>query len=103
MHQSRSMTPLLEARNLIKDYPSRDGREPVRAVDGISLALPKGATLGIVGESGSGKSTLARMILRLLEPTSGEVYFEGENLLTLRGADLRRRRRDLQIVFQDPY
>jgi peptide/nickel transport system ATP-binding protein/oligopeptide transport system ATP-binding protein len=97
------MSPLLEARNLVKDYPSRDGKEPVRAVDGVSLTLAKGATLGIVGESGGGKSTLARLILRLLEPTTGEVYFEGENLLTLRGADLRRRRRDLQIVFQDPY
>ena len=97
------MSPLLEARNLIKDYPSRDGREPVRAVDGVSLTLAKGATLGIVGESGGGKSTLARLILRLVEPTSGELYFEGENLLTLRGAGLRRRRRDLQIVFQDPY
>ncbi len=97
------MSPLLEARNLIKDYPSRDGREPVRAVDGVSLTLAKGATLGIVGESGGGKSTLARLILRLLEPTSGELYFEGENLLSLRGPGLRRRRRDLQIVFQDPY
>ena len=77
------MSPLLEARNLIKDYPSRDGREPVRAVDGVSLTLAKGATLGIVGESGGGKSTLARLILRLVEPTSGELYFEGENLLTL--------------------
>jgi oligopeptide/dipeptide ABC transporter ATP-binding protein len=97
------MTPLLEAKNLIKDYPSRDGRQPIRAVDGISLTLAKGATLGIVGESGSGKSTLARLILRLIEPTAGKVYFEGEDLLALRGASLRRQRRDLQIVFQDPY
>ena len=97
------MTPLLEARNLIKDYPSRDGRQPIRAVDGVSLTLAKGATLGIVGESGSGKSTLARLILRLIDPTSGEVRFEGKDLLALRGAGLRRRRRDLQIVFQDPY
>ena len=97
------MTPLLEAKNLHKDYPSRDGRQPIRAVDGVSLTLAKGATLGIVGESGSGKSTLARLILRLIDPTAGEVHFEGEDLLALRGAGLRRRRRDLQIVFQDPY
>jgi peptide/nickel transport system ATP-binding protein len=97
------MTPLLETRNLIKEYPSRDGKEPVRAVDGVSLNLAEGATLGIVGESGSGKSTLARLILRLLEPTSGRVYFRGEDLLAVQGANLRRLRRNLQIVFQDPY
>jgi oligopeptide/dipeptide ABC transporter ATP-binding protein len=97
------MTPLLEARDLLKDYPSRDRSEPIRAVDGVSLTLAKGATLGIVGESGSGKSTLARLILRLVEPTSGELYFEGDNLFALQGGALRRRRRDLQIVFQDPY
>jgi oligopeptide/dipeptide ABC transporter ATP-binding protein len=98
-----SMTPLLEVKGLVKDYPSRDGREPVRAVDGVSLTLARGATLGIVGESGSGKSTLARLMLRLIDPTAGEIHFEGEDLLALRGAALRRRRRDLQIVFQDPY
>jgi oligopeptide/dipeptide ABC transporter ATP-binding protein len=98
-----SVRPLLEVRGLVKDYPSRDGREPVRAVDGVSFTLARGSTLGIVGESGCGKSTLARLILRLIEPTAGHISFEGEDLLALHGAALRRRRRDLQIVFQDPY
>jgi oligopeptide/dipeptide ABC transporter ATP-binding protein len=97
------MMPLLEVHDLVKEYPSRDGKGPVRAVDGVSLNLAKGETLGIVGESGSGKSTLARLILRLIDPTSGEIHFDGDNLLTLDSASLRRRRRQMQIVFQDPY
>jgi len=97
------VTQLLQVRNLVKQFASREGRSPLRAVDGVSLDVAKGATLGIVGESGSGKSTLARLILRLINPDSGTIFFEGEDLLSLEGAELRRRRRDMQIVFQDPY
>ena len=97
------MTPLLEARNLSKSFPARDGKGLVRAVNAVNLALAEGETLGIVGESGCGKSTLARMLMRLIEPSAGEVLFRGENLLTLSPAAMRQRRRDIQIVFQDPY
>ena len=97
------MTALIEARDLSKHYPSRDGKGVVRAVNGVSLSLQPGHTLGIVGESGSGKSTLARLMLRLIPLTAGDVLFNGESLLTLNQTALRRRRRDLQIVFQDPY
>lgn len=97
------MTPLLEARHLSKTFPARDGKGLVQAVSDVSLALQEGETLGIVGESGCGKSTLARMLLRLIEPSSGEVLFRGQNLLSLGKAEMRARRRDIQIVFQDPY
>jgi oligopeptide/dipeptide ABC transporter ATP-binding protein len=97
------MSPLIEVRVLSKHYPSRDGKGVIRAVNGVSLTLQPGHTLGIVGESGSGKSTLARLMLRLIEPTGGDILFGGESLLTLNGAALRRRRRDVQMVFQDPY
>lgn len=97
------MTTLIETRNLSKYYPSRDGKTVVRAVNEVNLALGKGHTLGVVGESGCGKSTLARLMLRLIEPTSGEVLFNGENLLKLGSAAMRQRRREIQIVFQDPY
>jgi oligopeptide/dipeptide ABC transporter ATP-binding protein len=97
------MTALIEVRNLSKHYPARDGKGLVRAVNNVSLSLEAGHTLGIVGESGCGKSTLARLMLRLIEPTGGDVLFNGERLLALDGAALRRRRRDIQIVFQDTY
>ena len=97
------MTALIEVRNLSKHYPSRDGKGLVRAVNDVSFALEAGRTLGIVGESGCGKSTLARLVLRLIEPTGGDVLFNGESLLAIDGMALRRRRRDIQIVFQDPY
>lgn len=97
------MTALLEVRNLSKDYPARDRGGVVRAVSDVSFVLEAGQTLGIVGESGCGKSTLARLIMRLIEPTSGELFFMGENLRTLSASELRRRRRDIQMVFQDPY
>ena len=92
---------LVEARGLVKDYP-RDGRM-VRVVDGVSFSIAAGETLGLVGESGSGKSTVARMLLRLVEPTAGEVRFDGDDVLQARPRALRAMRRRMQIVFQDPY
>lgn len=99
---------LLEARNLKMHFPIKAGVLKrtighVKAVDGVDLSVRKGETLGLVGESGCGKSTLARMILRLLEPTDGEVNFEGRDVLKLGRKDMLRVRRDMQIVFQDPY
>ena len=99
--------PLLEVRHLVKHFVTRQGLlrrgTIVRAVDDVSFTIEEGETFGLVGESGSGKTTTGRCILRLVEPTSGEVLFRGENLLTFPPARLRRARRDLQIVFQDPY
>jgi oligopeptide transport system ATP-binding protein len=101
-------TPLLQVRNLKKYFPLRGGlvsREAARvhAVDDVSFAIEKGETLGLVGESGSGKTTTGRSILRLIEPTSGEVIFEGKDVIGLDKRSLRRLRRDMQIIFQDPY
>jgi oligopeptide/dipeptide ABC transporter ATP-binding protein len=95
--------PLLELVDVTKHFPAKDGRGTVKAVDGVSLTVGRGQTLGIVGESGCGKSTLARLMLRLIEPTAGQVRFAGEDLLALGASALRSRRRDMQIVFQDPY
>jgi ABC-type glutathione transport system ATPase component len=92
---------LLEARNLRKTYSGPAGAQP--AVDGVSLELTAGETLAIVGESGSGKTTLARMLLRLIEPDSGELLVEGRDFLAARGAELRVLRREMQMVFQDPF
>ena len=100
---------LLEVRDLKKHFPVKKGilweREigAVKAVDGVSFEIPEGHTLGLVGESGSGKSTTGYCILRLLKPTSGSVRFMGKELLELEREDLRRMRREMQIVFQDPY
>ena len=99
---------LLEIRDLKKHFPVGEGlfsrnRGAVKAVDGVSLTVEEGETLGIVGESGCGKSTLGRTILRLIEPTSGEVYFQGKNLVTMSQRELRDTRRQMQIIFQDPY
>ena len=94
------MTGLLTVDALSKAYSS-SGRQ-VAALDAVSLTIAAGETLGLVGASGSGKSTLSRVILRLLEPDSGSIRFEGQNWLALRGAELRRRRARMQMVFQDP-
>ena len=106
---TRSSPTLLEARNLRKYFPLRSSGSPrserrwLRAVDGISMVVAEGETMGVVGESGCGKTTLGRMLLRLIEPTEGEIYFDGEDLRGLDARRLRARRRDMQIVFQDPY
>ena len=101
-------TPLLKVDNLVKHFPVRGGilrRELARvhAVDGVSFDIAAGETLGVVGESGCGKSTTGRCILRLIEPTSGEVWFEGKNVTQAGKEELRALARDMQIIFQDPY
>jgi oligopeptide transport system ATP-binding protein len=100
---------LLQVRDLVKHFPVQQGvlasrlSKKVRAVDGISFDLKEGETLGLVGESGSGKSTAGRAIMRLIEPTSGSVTFEDTDVLALRGRSLKDFRRNVQIIFQDPY
>ena len=99
---------ILKAENLVKHYPIKAGvlRRTVghvKALDGVSFELYKGETLGIVGESGCGKSTLARMLMRLEEPTAGKLTFDGVDVYSQKGRAMRRLRRDIQIVFQDPY
>ena len=99
---------ILEARGLVKHYPIKAGVIKrtvgyVRAVDGVSFDLHAGETLGVVGESGCGKSTLGRLLMRLEEPTAGEVTFDGVDIYSQTGAAMRKLRRDIQIVFQDPY
>ncbi len=100
--------PLLQVKNLVKQFPIRGGVlqrvvDKVHAVDGVSFDLAAGETLGVVGESGCGKSTTGRCVLRLIEPTSGEVWFEGQNVTALGKEELRALARDMQIIFQDPF
>ena len=94
---------LVEVRDLFKHFAIEGSEDVVRAVDGVSFSIFRGETLGLVGESGCGKSTVGRCILRLIEPTAGKVSFEGRDVLSLDKADLRELRREMQIVFQDPY
>lgn len=98
--QELTEQPLVIARDLVKDFPGRTG--PVRAVDHVSFELRRGHTLGVVGESGSGKSTLARLMLCLIEPSSGDVSFDGRDLLAMNRRQLREQRRSMQMVFQSP-
>src|SRR3954466_3351525 len=99
--------PLLEVRDLVKEFSRSGGlfarASAVRAVDGVSFTIEEGEMFGLVGESGSGKTTTGRCILRLIEPTSGQVRVKGEDVLAFSRSRLRLARRDMQIVFQDPF
>jgi oligopeptide transport system ATP-binding protein len=101
--------PLVEIHNLTKTFPLGESifgggaKGEVRAVDDVSVDIQSGETLGLVGESGSGKSTLGRLVLRLIEPTSGSIRFDGKDLLTASHSEMRSIRRDMQIIFQDPF
>ena len=92
---------ILDVRHLKKYF--KTGKGMLHAVDDISFTIERGKTLGLVGESGCGKSTTGRAILRLIEPTSGEVYFEGQDIVKLSGGEMRKKRKDMQIIFQDPF
>lgn len=94
---------LLAARDLVKHFPVEDSDDVVRAVDGVTFEIASGETLGLVGESGCGKSTVGRCLLRLHEPTAGEVIFEGQNIIGLPQREMQLLRREMQIIFQDPY
>lgn len=105
MNSATAMTPetLLEVKNLVKHFPVDNSDDVVQAVDDVSFNLIQGETLGLVGESGCGKSTVGRCLLRLIEPTGGEVLFEGKNIVGLPNKEMQLLRREMQIIFQDPY
>jgi len=103
-----NQAPLVQVRDLVKKFPVRGGFfqrtvAQVQAVDGISFDVQQGETLGLVGESGCGKTTIGRTLVRLIEPSSGEIWFDGVDVLKLRGKALKAMRRNMQIIFQDPY
>ena len=98
-----SQQTLVSVRGLVKHFPVEGSDDVVRAVDGVSFSIMRGETLGLVGESGCGKSTVGRCLLRLIEPTAGEVLFGDRNVLSLGKSEMRQLRREMQIVFQDPY
>ncbi len=105
---SDSSETLLEVKNLVKHFPVRGGVlmrtvAEVKAVEDVSFSVKRGETLGLVGESGCGKSTVGKLLIRLLDPTSGSIQFEGRDIATAEGADLKALRREMQIIFQDPY
>jgi oligopeptide/dipeptide ABC transporter ATP-binding protein len=101
--QKTESRDLLQVRHLVKHFPVENSDDVVQAVDDVSFAIRAGETLGLVGESGCGKSTVGRCLLRLHEPTSGEVLFEGEDILKLGNKAMQSLRREMQIIFQDPY
>jgi len=104
----QSVNELIQVKNLVKYFPVREGllqrvKDYVRAVDNVSFVVREGETLGMVGESGCGKTTIGRTMLRLIEPTSGSVMIDGKDVFKLNGAELKTMRRNMQIIFQDPY
>jgi oligopeptide/dipeptide ABC transporter ATP-binding protein len=101
--QTRQAEQLVRVRALVKHFPVEGSDDVVRAVDGVTFEILRGETLGLVGESGCGKSTVGRCILRLIEPTAGEVVFDGKDVRAVGKRELRELRREMQIVFQDPY
>ena len=101
--QSGERDELVRVRALVKHFPLEGSADVVRAVDGVTFEILAGETLGLVGESGCGKSTVGRCLLRLIEPTTGEIKFEGKDVLATSGRSLRAIRREMQIIFQDPY
>lgn len=108
MSENMSQTPLLEVNHLRKLFPAKSGflsREKtfIKAVDDVSFTLMPRETLGVVGESGCGKSTMGRSVLRLIQPTEGEIIYKGQDFMKASGAELRKMRSDMQIIFQDPY
>jgi len=100
---AESREALVSVSGLVKHFPVEGSTDVVRAVDGVSFEIFAGETLGLVGESGCGKSTVGRCLLRLIEPTAGHIYFEGQDILALNRKGLREIRREMQIIFQDPY